>query len=123
MLFFLLSDYRNIEYRAGEFLQLSDYQISDQGHNISDYRISDSNRLRKNYYLQQSLRIRRRKKAKSSKREGGRYRTHKKAIGSPALFYSKLKLEVFIKLSTGHGTVHLSCALVSGQMYSTSTFY
>jgi hypothetical protein len=29
--FFLLSNYRNIEYRIGEFQKLSDYRISDQG--------------------------------------------------------------------------------------------
>jgi hypothetical protein len=42
LLFFLLSDYRNIEYRIGEFKKLSNYRISDLGFNISDYRISDS---------------------------------------------------------------------------------
>jgi|688.fasta_scaffold790565_1 hypothetical protein len=46
--FFLLSNYRNIEYCIGEFKKLSDYQISDQGLNLSDYRISDSE---KNYRL------------------------------------------------------------------------
>jgi hypothetical protein len=40
--FYLLSNYRNIEYRIGEFKKLSDYRISDQGLNLSDYRISDS---------------------------------------------------------------------------------
>ncbi len=37
---FLLTDYRNIEYRNGKFEKLSDYQISDQGLNLSYYRIS-----------------------------------------------------------------------------------
>ncbi len=40
--FFLLSNYRTIEYRTGKFEKLSDYGISDQGHNLSDYQISDS---------------------------------------------------------------------------------
>jgi hypothetical protein len=40
--FFLLSDYRNIEHRIGEFKKLSEYRISDLGLNLSDYRISDS---------------------------------------------------------------------------------
>jgi hypothetical protein len=40
--FFLLSNYRNIEYRFGEFKKLLDYRISDQGLNLSDNRISDS---------------------------------------------------------------------------------
>ncbi len=46
--FFLLSDYRNIEYQISEFkklsdlgLNLSDYRISDLGLNLSDYQISD----------------------------------------------------------------------------------
>jgi hypothetical protein len=40
--FFLLSNYRNIEYRIGQLKTESDYQISDKGPNQSDYRISDS---------------------------------------------------------------------------------
>jgi hypothetical protein len=40
--FFLLSNYRNMEYRISEFTKLSDYRITDQGLNLSDYRISDS---------------------------------------------------------------------------------
>jgi hypothetical protein len=40
--FFLLSNYRNIEYRIGELKKPSDYRISDQGLNLSDYRITDS---------------------------------------------------------------------------------
>jgi hypothetical protein len=40
--FFLLSNYRNIEYRIGQLKKVSDYQISDQGLNLSDYWISDS---------------------------------------------------------------------------------
>jgi hypothetical protein len=31
-----LLDFRNIEYRIGEFKKLSDYQLSDQGLNLSD---------------------------------------------------------------------------------------
>ncbi len=46
--FFLLSNYQNIEYRIGEFKNLSDYWISDQGLNLSDYRTSVSE---KNYRL------------------------------------------------------------------------
>ncbi len=46
--FFLLSNYRNIEYRIGELTKLLDYRISDQGLNLSDYRISESE---KNYRL------------------------------------------------------------------------
>jgi hypothetical protein len=42
VIFFLLSDYRNIKYRIGECRKLSDYRISDLGLNLSDYRISDS---------------------------------------------------------------------------------
>ncbi len=42
LLFFRLSDYRNIEYRIRKFKKLSDYRISDLGLNLSDYRISDS---------------------------------------------------------------------------------
>ena len=33
--------YKTIEYRIGEFKKLSDYRITDQGHNLPDYRISD----------------------------------------------------------------------------------
>jgi hypothetical protein len=43
--FFLVSNYRTIKYRTGEFEKLSDHQISDQGHNLLDYRISDSQKL------------------------------------------------------------------------------
>jgi hypothetical protein len=39
--FFLLSNFRDIEYRIGEFKKLSDYRILDQGLNLSDYQISD----------------------------------------------------------------------------------
>jgi hypothetical protein len=43
ILFYILSEYRNIEYRTGEFNKLSiNYRMSDQGLNLSDYRISDS---------------------------------------------------------------------------------
>jgi hypothetical protein len=42
VIFFLLSDYRNVEYRIGELKKPSDYRISDLGLNLSDYRISDS---------------------------------------------------------------------------------
>jgi hypothetical protein len=34
--FFLQSNYRNIEYRIGQFKKLSDYRISVQGLNLSD---------------------------------------------------------------------------------------
>jgi hypothetical protein len=37
LLFFLLSYYRNNEYRIGEFKKLLDYSISDQSNNLSDY--------------------------------------------------------------------------------------
>jgi hypothetical protein len=40
--FFMLSNYRNFEYRIGEFKKVSDYRISDQGLNLWDYWISDS---------------------------------------------------------------------------------
>jgi hypothetical protein len=39
---FLLSNYRNIEYRIGEFKKLWDYWISHQGLKLSEYRISDT---------------------------------------------------------------------------------
>ncbi len=39
---FPLSNYWNIEYRIGEFKELLDYRISDQGLNLSDYLIWDS---------------------------------------------------------------------------------
>jgi hypothetical protein len=42
LLFFLLSNYRNIENRIGKFKKLLDYRISDLGLNLSEYRISDS---------------------------------------------------------------------------------
>jgi hypothetical protein len=40
--FFLLSNYQTIKYGTGVFEKLSDFRISDQGHNLSDYRILDS---------------------------------------------------------------------------------
>jgi hypothetical protein len=40
--FFLLSNYRNVEYHIGKFKKLWDYLITDQGLNLADYRISDS---------------------------------------------------------------------------------
>jgi hypothetical protein len=46
---FLLSNYRNVEYRIVEFKKLTDYRISDQGLNLSDY-LSNMG-LRKNYRL------------------------------------------------------------------------
>ncbi len=48
--FFLLSNYRNIEYCIGQLKKVSDYQISDQGLNLLDYRISDS-KNRKIFFL------------------------------------------------------------------------
>jgi hypothetical protein len=38
---FKLLDYRNIEYRAGNFGKLSDYLLSDTKLKLSDYQISD----------------------------------------------------------------------------------
>jgi hypothetical protein len=43
--FYLLSNYQTIEYWTGKFGKPSNYQISDQAHNISDYRISDSQKI------------------------------------------------------------------------------
>jgi hypothetical protein len=45
LLFFLLSNYRNIENRIGKFKKLLDYRISDLSLNLSDYRISDSEKI------------------------------------------------------------------------------
>jgi hypothetical protein len=42
VIFFLLSDYRNIEYQIGEFKKLSDNGIFDLGLNLLDYQILDS---------------------------------------------------------------------------------
>jgi hypothetical protein len=47
----LQSNNRNIEYRIGKFMKLSNYWISDQGLNLSDYRISDSEKTKKYYRL------------------------------------------------------------------------
>ncbi len=55
--FFLLSNYRNIEYRIGQLKKESEYQISDKGPNLSDYRISDSEKTSSYPPLQAWLRF------------------------------------------------------------------
>jgi hypothetical protein len=42
VIFFLLSNYGNIEYHIVVFKKLWDYQILDQGLNLSHYQISDA---------------------------------------------------------------------------------
>ncbi len=49
--FFLLPDYRNIDYQTGEFAKLQDYWISNQGLNLSDIGFTRNYRLPSSVYF------------------------------------------------------------------------